>query len=214
MRVAIIGIGAIAEIHARALGDIPSVELVSACCRTEEKGLLFSENHGCSWYPDAARMIRHEKPDVVTIATPSGAHLEVALKALRKDVHVLCEKPLEITTRRIDRMIKAADKVGVCLGAIFPQRFNPVLQAVHAASATGRFGDLAVASSAVQWWRDDTYYGAGRWQGSLALDGGGALMNQSIHGVDALQWIAHASMPHVPQTLNPVEKVAAFAALK
>jgi predicted dehydrogenase len=111
-------------------------------------------------------------------------------------------------------MIKAADKVGVCLGAIFPQRFNPVLQAVHAASATGRFGDLAVASSAVPWWRDDTYYGAGRWQGSLALDGGGALMNQSIHGVDALQWIAHASMPHVPQTLNPVEKVAAFAALK
>ena len=88
MRVAIIGIGAIAEIHARALGDVPSVELVSACCRTEEKGLLFSENHGCSWYPDAARMIRREKPDAVTIATPSGAHLELALKAIRKGVHV------------------------------------------------------------------------------------------------------------------------------
>ena len=65
-------------------------------------------------------------------------------------------------------MIKAADKAGVCLGAIFPQRFNPVLQAVHAASGNGRFGDLAIASSAVPWWRDDTYYGPGRWQGSLA----------------------------------------------
>jgi len=214
VRVAIIGIGAIAEIHARALGDIPSVELVSACCRTEEKGLQFAERHGCSWYPDAARMIRREKPDAVTIATPSGAHLELALKAIRKGVHVLCEKPLEITTRRIDRMIKAADKAGVCLGAIFPQRFNPVLQAVHAASGNGRFGDLAIASSAVPWWRDDTYYGPGRWQGSLALDGGGALMNQSIHGVDALQWIAHASMPHIPQTVNPVERVAALTALK
>jgi predicted dehydrogenase len=80
-------------------------------------------------------MIRREKPDVVTVATPSGAHLDVALKAIRKGVHVLCEKPLEITTRRIDRMIKAADKAGVSLGAIFPQRFNPVLQAVYTASA-------------------------------------------------------------------------------
>ena len=80
--------------------------------------------------------------------------------------------------------------------------------------SANRFGDLAIASSAVPWWRDDTYYGPGRWQGSLALDGGGALMNQSIHGVDALQWIAHASMPHIPQSVNPVERVAAFAALK
>ena len=90
MRVAIIGIGAIAEIHARALADIPSVELVSACCRTEEKGLHFAEQHGCSWYPDPSRMIRREKPDVVTIATPSGAHLDVALKAIRKGLHGLC----------------------------------------------------------------------------------------------------------------------------
>ena len=214
MRVAIIGIGAIAEIHARALADIPSVELVSACCRTEEKGLCFAEQHACSWYPDPARMIRREKPDVVTVATPSGAHLDVALKAIRKGVHVLCEKPLEITTRRIDRMIKAANKAGVSLGAIFPQRFNPVLQAVYTASAAGRFGDLAVASSAVPWWRDDAYYGDGRWQGTLALDGGGALMNQSIHGVDALQWIAGASMPEIPPTANPIESVAAFTALK
>ena len=214
MRVAIIGVGAIAEIHARALADISSIELVSACCRTEEKGLRFAEQHDCSWYPDPVRMIRREKPDVVTIATPSGAHLEVAIKAIRKGVHVLCEKPLEITTRRIDRMIRAAEKAGVSLGAIFPQRFNPVLQAVHAASAAGRFGDLAVASSAVPWWRDDAYYGKGRWQGTLALDGGGALMNQSIHGVDALQWIAGASMPDISTTTNPIESVAAFTALK
>ena len=97
------------------------IELVSACCRTEEKGLRFAEQHDCSWYPDPVRMIRREKPDVVTIATPSGAHLEVALKAIRKGVHVLCEKPLEITTRRIDRMIRAAEKAGVSLGAIFPK---------------------------------------------------------------------------------------------
>ena len=214
MRVAIIGIGAIAGMHARALGDIPGVELVAATCRTEAKGRAFSEQFGCSWHADTAKMLRREKPDVVTIATPSGAHLDAALKAIRKDIHVICEKPLEITTKRIDRMIAAADKAGVALGAIFPQRFNPVIQAVQAAAAAGRFGDLAVAASAVPWWRDDAYYAPGRWQGTLALDGGGALMNQSIHGVDALQWIAGAALSDLPAEANPVESVAAFTAVK
>jgi len=199
--------------HARALRDIPGIELVAATCRTEAKGQQFAEQHGCRWYADPTRMLRREKPDAVTIATPSGAHLDAALKAIRKDIHVICEKPLEITTRRIDRMIAAADKAGVALGAIFPQRFNPVIQAVQAAAA-GRFGDLAVAASAVPWWRDDAYYGPGRWQGTLALDGGGALMNQSIHGVDALQWIAGATMPGLAPETNPVESVVAFTAVK
>ena len=214
MRVAIIGIGAIAGMHARAIGDIPGVELVAATCRTEAKGRAFGEQFGCAWHADTATMLRREKPDAVTIATPSGAHLDAALKAIRKDIHVICEKPLEITTKRIDRMIAAADKAGVALGAIFPQRFNPVIQTVQAAAAAGRFGDLAVAASAVPWWRDDAYYGPGRWQGTLALDGGGALMNQSIHGVDALQWIAGTALSDLPAEANPVESVAAFTAVK
>ncbi len=200
--------------HARAIGDIPGVELVAATCRTEAKGRAFAEQFGCTWHDDTAKMLRREKPDVVTIATPSGAHLDAALKAIRKDIHVICEKPLEITTKRIDRMIAAADQAGVALGAIFPQRFNPVIQTVQAAAAAGRFGDLAVAASAVPWWRDDAYYGPGRWQGTLALDGGGALMNQSIHGVDALQWIAGTAMHDLPAEANPVESVAAFTAVK
>jgi len=214
VRVAIIGIGAIAGMHARALGDIPGIELVAASCRTEEKGRQFAAAFGCRWYADTAAMLRREKPDAVTVATPSGAHLDAAVKAIRKGIHVICEKPLEITTRRIDRMIAAADKAGVALGAIFPQRFNPVVQTVQAAAAAGRFGELAVAASAVPWWRDDAYYGPGRWQGTLALDGGGALMNQSIHGVDALQWIAGATMPGLPPEANPVDSVAAFTAVR
>lgn len=214
MRAAIIGIGAIARLHARALADIPGVSLVAASCRTEEKGRAFAAEFGCSWHADAARMIRAEKPDFVTVATPSGAHLDVALAAIRKGVPVICEKPLEITLRRIDRMIAAAAKAGVPLGAIFPQRFNPVIQAVHAAAAAGRFGPLAVAASYVPWWRDDAYYGPGRWQGTKALDGGGALMNQSIHGVDALQWIAAATMPGLPPAENPVESVVALTAVR
>jgi predicted dehydrogenase len=129
-------------------------------------------------------------------------------------VHVICEKPLEITLPRIDRMVAAAERSDAKLGAIFPQRFNPVVQTVHAAAAAGRFGTLAVAASYVPWWRDDAYYGPGRWQGTKALDGGGALMNQSIHGVDALQWIAGATMPGLAPGENPVESVVAMTAVR
>ena len=214
MRAGIIGIGAIAKMHARALRDIPGVELVAATCRTEEKGRAFAAEFGCQWHADTARMLRREKLDFVTVATPSGAHLPAVLAALRRGVHVICEKPLEITLPRIDRMIAAADRSQATLGAIFPQRFNPVVQTVHAAAAAGRFGTLAVAASYVPWWRDDAYYGPGRWQGTKALDGGGALMNQSIHGVDALQWIAGATMPGLAPNENPVESVVALTAVR
>jgi len=89
----------------------------------------------------------------------------------------------------------------VPLGAIFPQRFNPVIRTVHAAAAAGRFGQLAIAASYVPWWRDDAYYGPGRWQGTKALDGGGALMNQSIHMVDMLC-----------DLMPPIESVQAYTA--
>ncbi len=214
MRAAIIGIGAIAKLHAKALADIPGVELVGATCRTEAKGLAFSAEFGCPWYPDTATLLRRAKPDFVTVATPSGAHLDAVLAAIRRGVPVICEKPLEITLRRIDSMIAAAAKRGVPLGAIFPQRFNPVIRALHAAAAGGRFGQLAIAASFVPWWRDDAYYGPGRWQGTRALDGGGALMNQSIHGVDALQWVAGATMAQLDPTENPVESVVALTAVR
>ena len=214
MRAAIIGIGAIARLHAKALADIPGVELVAATCRTEEKGRAFAAEFGCTWHADTARMLRREKPDFVTVATPSGAHLEAVVAAARRGVHSICEKPLEITLKRIDRMLTAVEKAGITLGAIFPQRFNPVVATVHDAAAAGRFGSLAVAASYVPWWRDDAYYGPGRWQGTKALDGGGALMNQSIHGVDALQWIVGASMPGLAAGENPVESVTALTAVR
>ena len=214
MRAAIIGIGAIARLHARALADVPGVELVAGSCRGEDKGRAFAAEFGCRWYADTARMLVRERPDFVTVATPSGAHREAALAAIRRGIHVLCEKPLEITLRRVDRMIAAAAAAGVTLGAIFPQRFNPVLELARDAAAAGRFGTLAVAAAFVPWWRDDAYYGPGRWQGTKALDGGGALMNQAIHGVDALQWIAGAAQSGLTPGENPVESVSAFTAVR
>jgi len=192
-RIGIVGIGAIAEMHARAIADIEGAELVGGCCRTESKAQEFAEKFSCRWYPSHEELYEQEQPEVVTICTPSGAHLEPTAAAAKRGIHVLCEKPLEVTVERAEQMIAAANDAGTHLGGIFPQRFNPVVRAIYDAAQAGRFGPLAVAVAYVPWWRDDAYYSPDRWQGTVTLDGGGALMNQSIHAIDAIQWIAAAT---------------------
>ena len=205
-RLGILGIGGIATMHANAIGDLPNATLVSGCCRTKEKGEKFASQFGCRWYEDCEEMLDREKPDAVTIATPSGAHLEPAKACAERGVHVLCEKPLEITTRRVDEMIEAAKRGGIVLGGIFQSRLDPALNVIRAAVAEGRFGRLSIGAVYTPWWRDDAYYAPDRWQGTQALDGGGALMNQSIHGVDALQWLIGGA----EGTTNPVAEVFAL----
>lgn len=209
-RVAIIGVGGIAAVIARALSEIPEAELVASTCRTEAKGRAFAQKWGGEWYPSAEALLDGAKPQVAIVCTPSAAHLEPTVAAVSRGIHVLCEKPLEISAARVQQMIDAADRAGVQLGGIFPQRFNPVNILIRDTARAGRFGNLAVIHATVPWWRDDAYYAPNRWQGKLALDGGGALMNQAIHTVDLMQWFAGATMPNLPTDENPVEEVFAY----
>jgi UDP-N-acetyl-2-amino-2-deoxyglucuronate dehydrogenase len=153
-------------------------------------------------------MLEAEAVDVLSITTPSGTHLEPALAAAERGVHILCEKPLEITTERIDRMILACEEADVQLGGIFQQRYNPVVRTIRDAVDNGRFEQLSVVNGYVPWWRDDDYY-ADAWQGTNALDGGGALMNQSIHVVDVVSCLADANM-NLDRETNPIAEVFAL----
>jgi predicted dehydrogenase len=213
-RIAIAGVGGISAMHAHSIAELPNAQLVAGCCRTAQKGRAFAETHGCAWHPDVEQMLDTERPDVLCITTPSGAHLPPAEAAFARGVHVLCEKPLEITTERVDAMIEHAREAGVTLGGIFPQRFNPACQPLFEAAREGRFGAPASVQAAVPWWRDDAYYAPQRWQGTRALDGGGALMNQSIHDVDLVQWLGGAAArgagASVSETENPVAEVFAY----
>ena len=211
-RIDIIGIGAIAEVIARGVNEIIGATLVAACSRTQAKGKSFVERFGGEWFADVEQMIDGAQPHVAIICTPSGAHLEPALACIARGVDVVVEKPLEITMARGRAMIDAAQRAGVRVGGIFPQRFNPVNAAVHEAAKAGRFGNLAVIHATVPWWRDDAYYAPHRWQGKRALDGGGALMNQAIHTVDLMQWIAAATLPNPSTEENSVEEVFSFTA--
>ncbi len=211
LRLAIAGCGGIAAFHARAIHEIPDAELVGACARSPGKAQAFCAEHGGRAYLTIEEMLDAEKPDVLCVTTPSGAHLEAVEAAASRGIHVMCEKPLDISSKRMEKIIAVCAKHGVQLGAIFQQRMGPLMQLLHKAVEDGRFGPTPIFQASVPWWRDDAYYGPGRWQGTRKMDGGGALMNQAIHAVDLLLWLARAAQPELAPETNPVAQVSCFA---
>ena len=184
----IIGLGMIANFHAQAIQAVPDAQLTACLSRSEDKAAGFSHKYGCKGYSDIAEFLSHPGLDIVTICTPSGAHLEPALAAAGAGKHLIIEKPLEITNSRCDQIIEVCEKAGVRLAGIFPSRFQSVSGVIKRALEQGRFGRLVLGDAYVKWFRTQEYYDHGGWHGTRNLDGGGALMNQSIHAIDLLQW--------------------------
>jgi UDP-N-acetyl-2-amino-2-deoxyglucuronate dehydrogenase len=204
-RVGLIGCGVVGSWHGRIYTQMPNVQLVAICDVKPEKAHQFIEKHGLQdrgikVYADQAEMHRNEQLDFVTVCTPSGNHLEPAVQAMQAGVNVICEKPLEINLERIDQMLATAKKCKVKLAGIFQNRWNPANRALYEAARANRFGRLAWAGCFTPWYRSDEYYREGGWRGTWRLDGGGAIMNQSVHSVDLIQWI-----------VGPVKEVAAYA---
>ena len=187
----IIGCGMIAEYHVRAINEIAGASVLAAFSRSAENGSKIQgiAEGDCKVYDDLDAMLKHPGLDVVCVCTPSGAHLEPSVAAARAGLHVIVEKPLEITTTRCDAIIEACDEAGVRLCAIFPSRFSEANIQLKSAIDSGKFGRLTLGDTYIKWWRTQAYYDSGGWRGTWKLDGGGALMNQAIHNVDLLQWL-------------------------
>ena len=190
MNFGIIGTGTIGRFHAQAIRAMAGGTLHSVYHPRAENAAALAAEYGVKCHSELAEFLADTELDVVTIATPSGAHLQPTLAALQAGKHVICEKPLEITTARIDELITAAAASGKTLAAILNRRFNPAMTAFKTACAGGRLGTLVSASCYVKWFRDQAYYDSAAWRGTWALDGGGALMNQAIHSIDALLHLA------------------------
>ena len=198
--VVVVGAGNISAAHIFAVEGLPNAKLVGIVGRTTERAAKLAHKHGVVAFGSIEEAVAHPEADIVSICTPSGAHLEPALTAIAAGKHVVVEKPIEVTVHRANRLIAAAEAAGVAVGAIFMSRFAPANAFAKRAIEDGRLGRLLQVDGYVKWWRDQTYYDSGAWRGTLALDGGGALMNQGIHQVDVLQWLA-----------GPVAEVFAYA---
>lgn len=184
--IGIAGAGLIADTHALAIKNLPNARVSGFCDNGSGKAKKLAQKYDCQAFANSHKLIEDKETDIIIIASPSGAHLEPTIYAAQNGKHVLCEKPLEISTQRVDKMIAAHEQAGTRLGGIFNFRYDAPVRFIEDTIGEGRLGTITYAAVHVPWWRKQEYYND-NWHGTLALDGGGAFMNQSIHMIDLLQ---------------------------
>lgn len=199
LRIGLVGCGMISEFQTRAIGQLPNAEVAGYFDAVPERAEARAKEFDAAFYPEYEKMLADPDVHAISICTPSGVHLEPAVEAARAGKHVMVEKPVEVTAERCDEIIRACQEAGVTLGAIFPRRFLESSLALKSAVDDGRFDTLVHADVTIKWFRSQEYYDQGGWRGTWKLDGGGALMNQGIHGIDMLQWL-----------MGGIQSVAAF----
>jgi predicted dehydrogenase len=186
-RFGLVGAGSIAETHARALAASAEADLVAVAGGRAAPD--FAVRHGVAVEASPDALLARGDLDGLIVCTPSGARRDLVVAAAERGLHVLVEKPIEVTVARADVMIRACDAAGVTLGVVFQARFAPGVVAAAQAVRAGALGTPVLGEIQVAWYRPPAYYASGAWRGSWALDGGGALMNQGIHAVDQLVWL-------------------------
>ena len=189
VHIGLIGGGNITETHARAARAISGVEIAAVYGTNSEKLRRLCREYGGTPFADFAAFLAHRPMDLVIIGSPSGLHATQGVAAAKQGLHVLTEKPIDISTSRADELIEATDRAGVKLGVIFQDRLKPHIRQLKEWMDRGLLGKPLLVDARVKWYRPPEYYANSRWRGTLALDGGGALINQGIHTIDLLLWL-------------------------
>lgn len=192
MNFAIIGCGIIAQTHANALKQLAGegCTLYACCDIVPEKADAYAEQHSVPHvYYDDESVLADPNVDVVCVCVPSGTHGEVCIAAARAGKHIVCEKPLEITPERAAEVARVARECGVKMQSIHQRRMMPAAIAARQAIRSGKLGRICLAEAQLKYYRDQAYYNSAGWRGTWDQDGGGALMNQGVHGVDLILWM-------------------------
>lgn len=185
----IIGCGFAGSVHAEVIMNTEQGKLLAAYDVDEEKAGEFAEKYDVEAYTDLKGFLARDDIHLVSICTPSSLHRDLGIQAAQAGKHLIIEKPLDTTPERCDAIIDVAHENRVKLTVIFQNRFKEAVQAVRSALEEGRFGKLVFGNALVKWYRSPEYYRKGGWKGTKKYDGGGAVINQSIHTIDLLQWM-------------------------
>ncbi|MDT7580584.1 MAG: hypothetical protein QOK35_1848 [Pseudonocardiales bacterium] len=188
LRFALVGAGMIGGVHAKALNGLTDlVELVAVVDQDLAKAQALAELYGVSvTSTDLAAVLARDDVDAVTICTPSGLHADGAVAALDAGKHVVVEKPVEVSLAAADRIIDAEKRSGRTVAVISQHRFDRSTEKVLQAVRDGHLGTITSAIASHAWWRGQSYYDSGDWRGTWALDGGGAVMNQTVHTINLM----------------------------
>lgn len=192
---ALIGCGRISSKHVEAIFENRDIVQMVACCDLildRAQAIAEKVEKLCGYRPevhkDYKKLLTRDDIDFVAVATPSGSHYEISVESMEHSKNVLVEKPMALSTEHINSMVDIAKRKNVKLGVCFQNRFNPPVQELRKKIENGHFGKIFYGTISVRWNRTKDYYEQANWRGTWEQDGG-VLMNQSIHGIDLLQWI-------------------------
>lgn len=188
---AIVGCGRIAPRHAHSITNRSDAKLIAVCDIKKDKAEQFARENASKAFFSYTDLLQQENIDVVNICTPSGLHAEMAIQAMEKGKDVIVEKPMALKVSDALKMIEASKKYKRKLCVVLQNRYNPPMQEMKRIVERNILGKIYHAAICVRWFRPQEYYNDG-WHGTEKMDGG-VLMNQSIHHIDALQWLL--SMP-------------------
>lgn len=194
VKTGIIGIGNMGSAHARSItaGEIEGLELVAVADLDAARRQWAKDNlpETVVVYETAEQLLVHENLEAVVVAVPHYGHAPISIAALEKDLHVLCEKPVAVTTQQAQAMIEAANRSNGLFAVMFNQRTNPVYRKAKEIMSSGELGPIKRTSWIVtDWYRSQSYYDSGSWRATWAGEGGGVLLNQCPHNLDLWQWI-------------------------
>jgi UDP-N-acetyl-2-amino-2-deoxyglucuronate dehydrogenase len=209
IHIGLIGGGNISATHARAANAIPGVSIAAIYGTNQAKVTQLARQHAAQPYTDFEAFLNHRPLDLVAIGSPSGFHATHGIAAAKRGLHVLTEKPIDISIQRADELIAAAESCGVKLGVIFQDRCKLDIRRMKQWIDDGVLGKVLLADARVKWHRPGNYYGDSKWRGTLALDGGGALINQAVHTVDLLLWMLGDVVEVQASTANLLHKIEA-----
>lgn len=184
MNLVILGAGGIAHTHAQALQYSNAFKLAGVCGNIRQQVDEFAKQYKIDAYYSLEDLLNDSNIDVISVCTPSGLHADQGLRIAKAGKHVLMEKPIALTVPDAKNLIEECRQAKVFIGAFFQRRFEEDVVKLKELINSGKLGEVFHLSLQMNWYRSPEYYATGGWRGTWAMDGGGALMNQSIHYVD------------------------------
>ena len=192
LQVALIGCGMIGHSHAQAIIQDGRAEIAAVVYGSNRAAAeAFATQYNIPFVTnDYREVITRGGIDMAIVCSPSSRHAEATVAFANAGVHILCEKPLDVTTEKMTAMIDAAEKNHVLLGCVFPNRTREDLKKAKALIDSGELGKMLMVEFQYRGYRSHSYYSSSNWKGTKAGDGGGCLMNQGSHGIDAMLYLA------------------------